>query len=71
MIWIINVRSKAKRLFTVEDLKSQTMGIECPKDISRIDEIPSAYKDIDVVMNNQKDLVEIVHTLKQIVNVKG
>ena len=64
-------RTEAKRLFTVDDLKSQTVGIECPKDISRIDEIPSAYKDIDVVMNNQKDLVEIVHSLKQIVNVKG
>lgn len=64
-------RNEAKRIFTVEDLKKQTEGIECPKDEARIDEIPAAYKPIDSVMDNQRDLVEIVHTLKQVVNVKG
>jgi tRNA-splicing ligase RtcB len=47
------------------------MGIECRKDSGVVDEIPSAYKDIDEVMANQSDLVEIVHTLRQVVNVKG
>jgi len=64
-------RKQAHRLYTAEDLAEQTKGIECPKDESRVDEIPSAYKDIDKVMDNQSDLVEIVHTLRQVVNVKG
>lgn len=64
-------RTKAKRKFTREDLEQQTQGIECRKDAGVIDEIPAAYKDIDVVMNNQSDLVEIVHTLRQVVCVKG
>ena len=64
-------RKQAHRLYTAEDLAEQTKGIECPKDESRVDEIPSAYKDIDKVMENQSDLVEIVHTLHQVVNVKG
>jgi len=64
-------RKEAKRTFTVKDLEDQTEGIECPKDESRIDEIPAAYKDIDIVMDNQSDLIEIVHTLKQVVNIKG
>lgn len=64
-------RKEAERQFTVEDLIAQTIGIECPKDQERVDEIPAAYKDIDVVMENQSDLVEIVHTLKQVVNIKG
>jgi len=64
-------RSKAKRAYTTEDLKAQTLGIECRKDHGVIDEIPGAYKDIDVVMDNQSDLVEVVHTLKQVVCVKG
>lgn len=64
-------RKEAKRLFTADDLTKQTEGIECPKDESRVDEIPAAYKSIDKVMENQSDLVEIVHTLRQIVNVKG
>jgi len=64
-------RKEANRLFTAEDLAEQTKGIECPKDAARVDEIPAAYKDIDTVMANQSDLVDIVHTLKQIVNIKG
>lgn len=64
-------RSAAKRRFSDEDLAAQTAGIECRKDKGVIDEIPGAYKDIDAVMANQKDLVEVVHTLKQVVCVKG
>lgn len=64
-------RKEAERQFTVSDLVAQTEGIECPKDQARVDEIPAAYKDIDTVMHNQLDLVEVVHTLKQVVNIKG
>lgn len=64
-------RAQAKRLFTVEDLIKQTEGVECRKDASVIDEIPSSYKDIDEVMANQTDLVEVVHTLKQVMCIKG
>jgi len=64
-------RGKAKRHFSKEDLESQTQGIECRKDTGVLDEIPGAYKDIDVVMDNQHDLVEVVHTLRQVVCVKG
>lgn len=64
-------RSKAKKLFDADDLAEQTGGVECRKDKGVVDEIPSAYKDIDTVMENQSDLVEIVHTLKQVVCVKG
>jgi len=64
-------RGKAKRHFSVEDMEAQTEGVECRKDSGVIDEIPGAYKDIDTVMENQRDLVEVVHTLKQIVCVKG
>lgn len=64
-------RSKAKKLFDANDLAEQTGGIECRKDKGVVDEIPSAYKDIDTVMENQNDLVEVVHTLKQVVCVKG
>ncbi|MBS9778463.1 MAG: RtcB family protein [Gammaproteobacteria bacterium] len=64
-------RSKAKKLFNSADLKQQTEGIECRKDKGVVDEIPSAYKNIDKVMDNQSDLVDIVHTLKQVVCVKG
>lgn len=64
-------RSEATRRFTVEDLKRQTEGVECNKTAAVIDEIPSAYKDIDQVMENQKDLVEVVHTLRQVMCVKG
>ena len=64
-------RTQAKKQYTVADQIAQTEGVECRKDASVIDEIPSAYKDIDAVMTAQKDLVEVVHTLKQVVCVKG
>ena len=64
-------RTAAKKMFTVVDMEKQTSGVECRKDKNVIDEIPSAYKNIDEVMENQKDLVEIIHTLKQVVCVKG
>ena len=64
-------RSQAKRQFSQSDLESQTAGVECRKDSGVIDEIPGAYKDIDAVMANQTDLVEVVHTLKQVLCVKG
>jgi tRNA-splicing ligase RtcB len=64
-------RSKAREQFTNEDVATQTAGVECRKDGGVIDELPLAYKDIDVVMANQIDLVEVVHTLKQILCVKG
>lgn len=64
-------RSEAKRRFTVEDLINQTQGVECRKDFGVLDEIPSAYKDIDKVMENQSDLVEVVAVLKQVLCVKG
>ena len=64
-------RSAAKRRFKRSDLEAQTRGVECRKDSKVIDEIPAAYKDIDEVMNNQSDLVEIVHTLKQVICIKG
>ena len=64
-------RGKAARTFTVDELKAQTDGVECRKDNGVIDEIPSAYKDIDEVMANQSDLVEVVHTLKQVMCIKG
>lgn len=64
-------RSKAKRLFSEADLIEQTQGIECKKDLSVVDEIPAAYKNIDEVMAHQSDLVEVVHTLKQVLCVKG
>lgn len=64
-------RAKAKILFNQQDLIAQTQGIECRKDKGVVDEIPSAYKDIDQVMENQRDLVEVVHTLKQVMCIKG
>lgn len=64
-------RTKAKEKFTIEDLAEQTKGVECRKDGGVVDEIPGAYKDIDVVMENQKDLVKPVAVLKQILCVKG
>jgi tRNA-splicing ligase RtcB (3'-phosphate/5'-hydroxy nucleic acid ligase) len=64
-------RSAAKRQFSEQDVEKQTAGIECRKDKGVIDEIPSAYKDIDQVMQNQSDLIEVVHTLKQVICVKG
>lgn len=64
-------RTKAKKMFTVEDQVKATEGVECRKDADVIDEIPMAYKDIDAVMAAQSDLVEVVNTLKQVVCVKG
>lgn len=64
-------RNEAKRRFTVEDHIRATEGVECRKDAEVIDETPMAYKDIDAVMAAQADLVEIVHTLRQVVCVKG
>jgi len=64
-------RTRAKKLFTVDDHVKATAGVECRKDKDVIDEIPMAYKDIDAVMAAQSDLVEVVHTLKQVVCVKG
>jgi tRNA-splicing ligase RtcB len=64
-------RTKARKLFTLEDHAKATAGVECRKDSEVIDETPMAYKDIDAVMAAQSDLVEIVHTLKQVVCVKG
>ena len=64
-------RTNAKKLFTVDDQIKATEGVECRKDADVIDEIPMAYKDIDAVMAAQRDLVDIVHTLKQVVCVKG
>ena len=64
-------RNEAKRRFTVADQIRATADVECRKDAAVIDEIPMAYKDIDAVMQAQKSLVEVVHTLKQVVCVKG
>ncbi|HEV2430001.1 MAG TPA: RtcB family protein [Burkholderiales bacterium] len=64
-------RNAAHKKFNLEDLKQQTSGVICRKDKGVIDEIPGAYKPIDEVMANQSDLVEVVHTLKQVVCVKG
>src|SRR6266581_2339768 len=64
-------RNEAKRRFTVEDHMRMTEGVECRKDEDVIDETPAAYKSIDAVMAAQADLVEIVHTLRQVVCVKG
>jgi len=63
-------RKRFKR-FKRSDLEQQTLGIECRMDSGVLDVLPSAYKDIDEVMAKQSDLVEIVHTLKQVVCVMG
>jgi tRNA-splicing ligase RtcB len=64
-------RSAAKKRFTLEDHAAATKGVECRKDADVIDETPGAYKSIDAVMAAQRDLVEVVHTLRQVVCVKG
>lgn len=64
-------RGAAKRNFTLDDFAAQTHGVECRKDAGVLDEIPGAYKDIDQVMENQRDLVEVVACLKQVLCVKG
>jgi tRNA-splicing ligase RtcB len=64
-------RTKARKLYSIEELEAAMVGIEWRHTGAFLDEIPAAYKDIDVVMEDAKDLVEINHTLRQIVNVKG
>lgn len=64
-------RTRARAAFTLEEHAKATQDVECRKDRDVIDETPMAYKDIDSVMNAQRDLVEVVHTLKQVVCVKG
>jgi tRNA-splicing ligase RtcB len=64
-------RKAAQKTFNIDDLVKQTSGVICRKDKGVLDEIPGAYKDIDEVMANQSDLVEVVHTLKQVLCVKG
>ena len=64
-------RNEAKRRFTLADHAQATAHVECRKDEGVLDETPGAYKDIDAVMAAQADLVEIVHTLRQVVCVKG
>jgi tRNA-splicing ligase RtcB len=64
-------RNQARKQFTLEDHEKATAGVECRKDADVIDETPAAYKDIDAVMAAQADLVDVVHTLKQVVCVKG
>ena len=64
-------RTEAKRRFTIEDHAKATEGVECRKDKDVIDETPAAYKPIEAVMNAQSDLVDVVHTLRQVVCVKG
>ncbi len=64
-------RSRAKRVFTLDEHIAATAGVECRKDASVIDETPGAYKDIDAVMAAQASLVSVKHALKQIVCVKG
>ncbi len=64
-------RTQAKKRFSVADQVRATAHVECRKDAEVIDEIPMAYKDIDAVMAAQADLVEVVHTLRQVVCVKG
>ncbi|HLQ37410.1 MAG TPA: RtcB family protein, partial [Planctomycetota bacterium] len=64
-------RGQAQKQFSLADHAAATAGVECRKDEGVLDETPGAYKDIDAVMAAQSDLVEIVHTLKQVVCVKG
>ena len=64
-------RTEAKKRFSAADVERQTAGVECRKDAGVVDEIPGAYKPIQEVMENQSDLVDVVHTLRQVVCVKG
>ncbi|HRE32350.1 MAG TPA: RtcB family protein, partial [Candidatus Berkiella sp.] len=64
-------RNEARRRYQTKDLIAQTKGVECRKDKQVLDEIPSAYKNIDTVMENQSDLVQVLYRLKQIVCIKG
>lgn len=64
-------RTAARKQITLKDHREATKGIECRKDRAVIDESPAAYKDISSVIAAQQDLIEVVHTLRQVVNVKG
>lgn len=64
-------RTQARKTITVEQHAEDTAGVECSKDARVIDESPRAYKSIDDVMSAQADLVDVVHTLKQVLCVKG
>ena len=64
-------RNQARKRFTLADHAAATEGVECRKDERVLDETPGAYKPIDAVMAAQTDLVEVVHTLRQVVCVKG
>lgn len=64
-------RGEAKRRFTLEDHEKATAGVECRKDVGVLDETPGAYKDLDAVMEAQRDLVRPIHTLKAALTVKG
>jgi tRNA-splicing ligase RtcB len=64
-------RRRARERFSVEDHKKATDGIECRKDDGVLDETPGAYKDIAAVMEAQSDLIDVIHTLRQVVCVKG
>ena len=64
-------RTQAKAQFNAADMMAQTRGVECRKDEGVVDEIPGAYKNIDEVMRHAGQLVEIEHTLKQVICVKG
>ncbi len=64
-------RNAAKKRFSTKDLEQQTAGVECRKDSGVVDEIPGAYKPIGKVIEQQKDLVQVVAKLKQVICVKG
>lgn len=64
-------RTKARELFNEQDLANQTAGVECRKDEGVVDEIPSAYKDIDSVIEDQTDLIDVQYELKQLICIKG
>jgi len=64
-------RKEAKKQFKLADIIEQTNGVCCKKDESILDELPNAYKNLDIVMENQKDLVEPIYELKQILCIKG
>jgi tRNA-splicing ligase RtcB len=67
----VHSRSSARKTFTHEELQKAMVGIEWRDSSAFLDEIPSAYKDIDVVMADAAELVEVKHTLRQLINVKG
>ena len=64
-------RGEAKRRFTVEDHAIATAHVECRKDLAVVDETPMAYKDVESVISAQSDLIEVIHTLKQVICIKG